>query len=87
MKQPAWVVEDVEAHRDYTLCITFSGGEKRLYDAHQLLAKAGFAPLRSLSFFLRAKAAYGTVIWNDEVDIAPEHLYSCSRPIEEAAQR
>ncbi len=85
MKQPAWVVEAVEAHRDYTLRITFSGGEQRLYDARPLLAKAGFAQLRRLPFFLRAKAAYGTVIWNDEVDIAPEHLYECSRPIEEAA--
>ena len=25
---------------------------------------------------------YGTVIWNDDVDIAPEYLYECSTPVE-----
>ena len=25
---------------------------------------------------------YDTVIWNDAVDIAPEHLYEASTPIE-----
>ena len=82
MKQPAWIVEDVEGRHDYTLLITFTGGARRVYDARPLLDKEIFAPLRSLPFFLRAKAAYGTVIWSDDVDIAPEHLYENSIPVE-----
>ena len=78
MKQPVWIVEGVTAREDYTLLITFTGGTQRIYDARPLLEKPIFAPLKSLPFFLRARAAYGTVIWNDDVDIAPEHLYECS---------
>ena len=82
MNQPVWIVEDVKAREDYTLLITFTGGAQRIYDARPLLEKSIFAPLKSLPFFLRAKAACGTVIWNDDMDIAPEHLYECSTPLE-----
>lgn len=82
MREPIWVVKEVEAFEDYTLLITFSRGEKRIYNARPLLEKSIYAPLNNLSFFLCAKAEYGTVIWNDDIDIAPEHLYECSCPIE-----
>ena len=29
---------------------------------------------------MRAHAEYGTVVWTDDIDIAPEHLYECSVP-------
>ena len=81
MKNPVWVVKDVQAQEDYTLLITFIGGEKRIYNARPLLEKAIYSPLRNLAFFLGAKTDCGTVIWSDDVDIAPEHLYECSRPL------
>lgn len=61
----------------YYLC----GWGKKVYDARPLLDKAIYAQLNSLNFFLKAKADCGTVVWNDDVDIAPEHLYECSIPI------
>lgn len=82
MGQPVWIVEKVKARDDYTLLITFTGGAQRIYDARPLLEKEIFAPLKSLPFFLRAKALYGTVIWSDDIDIAPEHLYECSIPLD-----
>lgn len=73
-----WSVIDVKAQKDYTLLITFADGKKGIYDARPLLDKPINEALRNLSFFLTARAEYGTVVWNDEVDIAPEHLYeSC----------
>ena len=83
MNNPVWVVKNVEAKEDYTLIITFEGGEKRVYDARPLLKKEIYKPLRNIAFFLKARAEYDTVIWDDELDIAPEHLYECSRPISE----
>ena len=81
MKNPVWIVTDVAPQKDYTLLITFTGGERRIYDAHPLLEKAIYSPLRNLPFFLGAKADCGTVVWSDDIDIAPEHLYECSVPI------
>lgn len=80
MKNPPWIVRDVKAQEDYTLLLTFAGGERRVYNARPLLEKSIYAPLRNLAFFLKAKADCGTVIWNDDVDIAPEHLYEYSIP-------
>ena len=82
MKTPVWVVEKVMPQPDYTLLLTFADGEQKRYDARPLLEKAIYAPLRSLPFFLTARADCGTVVWNDDVDIAPEHLYECSVPVE-----
>lgn len=81
MKNPIWIVRDVTANSDYTLVITFENGEKRIYNARPLLDKPIFSQLNNKSFFMKAKAAYGTVIWNEDIDIAPEHLYECSSPI------
>jgi hypothetical protein len=80
MKNPVWVVKDVAPQRDYTLLITFINGEKRIYNARPLLNKAIYSSLRNIGFFMKAKASCGTVIWDDDIDIAPEHLYECSQP-------
>jgi hypothetical protein len=81
MKTPIWVVTEVHARIDYTLLITFISGEQRVYDARPLLEKRIYSSLKNLTFFLSARADYGTVVWNDDVDIAPEHLYECSCPV------
>ena len=81
MKTPVWVVKAVVPQEDYTLLITFADGSKRIYNALPLLSKAIFADLRNLPFFLNARVSGDTVIWNDDIDIAPEHLYECSVPM------
>lgn len=75
---PKWTVTAVQPQKDYTLLLTFAGGEKRIYNALPLLEKGIYAPLKKLTFFMGAKVDGGTVVWSDEVDIAPEHLYECS---------
>ena len=78
MQTPHWVVKGARAKADYTLELIFADGARRVYDARPLLAKPIYAQLRSLPFFLQARAECGTVVWSDEIDIAPEHLYECS---------
>lgn len=80
MNTPVWVVKDVTAQPDYTLSITFADGEQKLFDARPLLNKTIYAALKNQAFFLSARAEYGTVIWNDDIDIAPEYLYEYSLP-------
>ena len=81
MKKPVWIVKDVHPNNNYTLLLTFENGETKLYDASPLLEKKIYSRLKSLTFFLNAKVEYGTVVCNDDIDIAPEHLYECSKTI------
>ena len=81
MKTPYWVVTHVLPQTDYTLLLTFTSGEKRIYNAKPLLEKPLYTQLRNPSFFLTAKADCGTVVWDDDIDIAPEHLYDASIPV------
>lgn len=81
MKTPVWIVKAVEPHEDYSLLLTFADGKKRLYDARPLLEKRIFQDLKNLPFFLNAHVSGDTVVWNDDIDIAPEHLYECSLPV------
>ncbi len=81
MTSPVWVVKEVQPKDDYTLILTFADGAKKVYNARPLLEKAIYSRLKNLAFFLRAKAECGTVVWNDDIDIAPEHLYKYSKPV------
>lgn len=81
MKSPVWIVKNVQPTNNYTLILTFADGSKKVYDARPLLEKSIYSQLKNLSFFLCAKAECGTVVWNDDIDISPEHLYECSQPL------
>jgi len=69
----------VKAMQDYTLVLTFSNGEKRTFNVLPLLEKSVYKPLANKAFFLTAKIDGGTVVWNDDIDIAPENLYRQSK--------
>ena len=69
-------VQAVKPMDDMMMIVTFSSGEKRLYDATQLLAFPAFQPLKDEDVFKSAKVEYGVVTWADgEIDIAPETMY------------
>ena len=82
MANPIWCVAAVEPRTDYTMLLTFESGEKRIYNAQPLLNKPICAPLKDLHLFMKARAAFGTVVCTDDLDIAPEHLYEASVPIQ-----
>ena len=63
------------------LLITFSTGEKRIYDATPLLQYPVYQPLKEQEIFARAYIEGGTVVWMDgSIDISPETLYQESVP-------
>ena len=73
-------VISAEPHRDYTLTVTFTNGERRVYNASQLFSVPMYRNLRDV--FMAARAEYGTVIWPGDIDISPETLYLCGIPLE-----
>ena len=81
MANPVWSLSAVEPRSDYTMLLTFENGEKRIYDAKPLLNKRLCAPLKDISFFMGARVEYGTVVWSEDIDIAPECLYESGIPV------
>lgn len=70
----------VFAKPDFSLLLLFETGELRSFDMSPLLNTPPFLPLQNLSLFSKARVAYGTVTWPQNLDIAPETLYDRSAP-------
>lgn len=84
----------VEAREDFTLLLTFEGGEHRLYDCKPLLQKGTvFEPFMQYENFKRVyldedhsvawdidPAIDSRVVWNNKVDICPDGCYVDSVP-------
>lgn len=75
MPNPEWTVNALEFHGGYVLRLWFEDGSVKDFDCSELLDERVYSPLRSMSFFRQAQALYGTVRWNEDIDIAPEYLY------------
>ena len=74
-------VSSVKPLDDMMMIVTFSTGEKRLFDASGLLQYPAFAPLKNKEVFMNASVEYGVVCWNGgEIDLAPETMYDQSFP-------
>lgn len=67
---------------DFKLLLTFSNGEKRMFDFAPMLQYPVFKPLQSPSFFQTVAVAHGTVCWAGDIDYCPDCLYEESKPIE-----
>ena len=69
-------VQAVKPLSDMMMILTFTSGEKRLFDGTKLLQYPVFKPLADESVFMSAKVEQGVVTWyNGEIDIAPETMY------------
>ena len=68
-------VTEAKPLRGQMLLITFSTGEKRLFDTTKLEGSA-FLPLRDENVFRNLSLFHGVITWNnEEIDIAPETVY------------
>ena len=68
-------VKSVKPGEDYRLEVTFSNGEKGIYDCKPLLDFGVFGELRDKGYFQSVKAENGTVVWPHEQDICPDTVY------------
>lgn len=74
-------VIDVKPQSNFLLLLEFENGEKKEFDCKSLFGYKVYEPLKEEHFFHQVKVEYGTVVWSDEIDIAPETLYLESRKI------
>ena len=66
---------------DGTLLLVFENGERRIFDVKPLMEKKPFDRLADMRIFLSARVDYGTVVWDGDIDIAPETLYDKSTAV------
>ena len=78
-------VADVVANDDFTLTLTFTSGETRVFDVRPYLDKGVFQELRDLKLFRTARVVMGTVQWLHEQDFCPDTLYVESKSLTEVA--
>jgi hypothetical protein len=71
-------VRTVVPRDDYTLEITFSNSEVRIFDCAPILDFGVFRELRDVSYFKQARAEGGAVVWPHEQDVCPDTLYEDS---------
>ena len=82
LKNPRAVA--VVPNDDYTLTLTFTNGEVRVYDMKPWLDKGVFRELQNIGYFRCVhidRAGFGTVEWSHEQDVCPDMLYEKSVPV------
>ncbi len=78
-------ITEAKPLRGGMMLVTFSTGEKRLFDT-TLLEGAAFAPLADEKVFSNPVLFHGVITWNNgEIDIAPETVYRDSYAYESMA--
>lgn len=71
-------IKAVQPLDDMMMLLTFSTGERRIFDA-TVLSGSAFAPLSDETIFRNCKIVNGVVTWdNEEIDCAPEYMYEHS---------
>jgi Protein of unknown function (DUF2442) len=68
-------ISEVATSEDHKLRLTFTNGERGVYDCSSLLNFGVFKELRDFNYFKQVKVSDGTVVWPHEQDICPDTLY------------
>lgn len=79
MAQPKWVVLKAVPHENYTIELSFTDGTQGTFDMAPLLKEDYYASLAAIPIFMTGHAECGTVVWENDMDIAPKHLYDNCR--------
>ena len=74
-------VHDVKYKPPYKLLLTFTNGEIKEFDFVNYLNYPVYQKLKDPVFCSTVKAFMGTVVWDEEIDFAPDTLYLESKPV------
>jgi hypothetical protein len=73
-------VTNVKPLDDYKVLLTFTNGEKKIYDVSPFLELRMWQELKNPVLFQTVKVVAGTIEWIHEQDICPDDLYENSVP-------
>lgn len=72
---------NVEVLEDYQLLLTFDNNEIRIKDMKPYLDKGVFTKLKDKSFFNNVRISFGTITWDEEIEICADSLYKTSKKV------
>ena len=72
-------VKKVKPNPDYTITLTFTNGEVRVFDVKPYLNLGFFKELKDMSFFNSVKPVLGSIQWKGGQDFCPDTLYLDSK--------
>lgn len=79
-------VKAVKPNVDYTLTLTFTNDEVRVFDVKPYLDKGIFKELKELSRFNSVKPFLGSIQWQNGQDFCPDTLYLDSVSLEQFSE-
>jgi hypothetical protein len=68
-------VKEVTPNRDYTITLTFSNGEVKVFDMKPYLDIGIFRELKDMQLFNSVKPFLGSIQWQNGQDLCPDTLY------------
>jgi len=68
-------VKTVRPLANYQLLLRFTNNEEKVFDMAPYLNDGVFTALKNEALFTKAHINWGTVVWNDDVDMSPDTLY------------
>ena len=74
-------VKYVQPNPDFTLTLTFTNNEQRVFNVAPYLDADFFRELRTPALFNTARPYLGSIQWIHGQDFCPDHLYEESVPV------
>ena len=72
-------IEEIKVVSELCMLLTFSNGEKRIFDAKELLKYPVYEKLKDYGIFKKGYIENGIIVWdNGKIDISPETVYNNS---------
>ena len=68
----------VKVLEDYNLELTFDNNVVKIKDMKPYLNKGVFKTLRNKEIFNSVKVTFGTISWNEDIDLCADYLYETS---------
>jgi hypothetical protein len=65
----------------YKFIVTFTNGKVKVFDLQPYLHYPVYQPLQNENFCSKATVQYGTIVWDEEIDIDPDRLFLESKEL------
>jgi len=72
---------NVEVLPNYELLLTFDNKVKKIKDMKPYLDQGVFKKLKEEEFFKKVKISFGTISWEDGIDMCADSLYETSKEV------